>query len=246
VRALEGQLTRFDGTEHVVREECNCLRYTRSYVRAIHLDHFVEDFEPDRVKVLARMNLLHGLPPRGTHRNKFLATAMALLVSKGAYKCALELLGHENPKPSSMKVTYDGHCGVTLKSVIGHLALLGVTPELASQWDDYIYDWYAEYLELPNHHPKDDILIAMLERDKPPQDGKYTVLECLSGQRFPEFKDELIDKTNYHFPARGQRGHGKYEEIEDHSDLMPGLPFGMRPSREAPPPYDSETMMDQS
>jgi hypothetical protein len=60
------------------------------------------------------------------------------------------MLGHINPELSPVTVVYQmGHCRVTVDSVVGHFALLGVTHELASQWDDYVYEWCQEYILSP-------------------------------------------------------------------------------------------------
>lgn len=132
-----------------------------------------------------------------------------------------------------------------IDSIVRHFALLGVTPELASQWDDYVQDWCQEYSFQNNLPHKDDVLVAMQERDKPPLDGNYTILECIH-QRLPAVKIENADNTHYQFPAKGQKGHGQHEELEDNSDLFPDLPFGMQPVREAPPPYQPDATMDES
>ena len=236
----------YDGSEEEILEECNKLRHTRTYVRGIHPNGFVDDFEPDLVKVVARKNLTRGLPSKGKVRKAFIAYAMALLVTRGAYRIALEREGHKDLNPTAVRVEYKmGDRGVTLSSIVAHLALLGVTPEMASQWDSYVYDWCREYTEQLNLPHKDDIEAALKEREKAPVNGNYTILECLV-QRRPSIKEDGADTTEYHFPGPGRKGHGTYEEREDISDLFPDLPNGMQPYRPAPPPYDSGVAMDQS
>jgi hypothetical protein len=236
----------YTGDEEEVLEECNKLKHTRTYVRGIRPEGFVDDFEPDMIKVLARKNLTRGLPHKGKVRQAFIAYAMALLVTRGAYKLALASQGHTDLTPIQVRTQYQmGPRGVSLDGIVAFFALLGVTPELANQWDDYVYDWCQEYVLQSNLPHKDDIEIALKERVKPPLNGEYTILECLV-QRSPNIKFEGADNTDYKFPGRGRRGHGTYEEREDNSDLFPDLPNGMRPSREAPPPYDHDLAMDQS
>ena len=116
-------------------------------------------------------------PSKARLRRQFMALAVTLLLSKGAYPTLLRRVSVPLP-PRNHKPF--GLCkdSISVESVANALYTSSVTVEEAASWDDYVIAWGRDYLLQDGVPADDDIRVAMQERDTVPKD--FAILQCIS------------------------------------------------------------------
>jgi hypothetical protein len=116
-------------------------------------------------------------PDKARHRRQFMALAVTLLLSKGAYPALLQRVRVPLP-PRTHKAFGPPKVAITVEAVADALYTRGVTVEEAASWDDYVVAWGKDYLLQPNLPADDDVRVAMQERTTAPKD--FAILQCIS------------------------------------------------------------------